>query len=85
MELCGLPEETPLSTIGNYLNSIKDSFIKKVSNTYNFYQNSVMEVTTHAFGTDYPKKTIKYADISFLGRRVRQGDGEEHKICLLFI
>lgn len=55
LELCGLPEETPLSAIGNYLSSIKDCFIKKVGNTYNFYHSFVMEVTTHVFGTDYSK------------------------------
>uniref|UniRef100_A0A8W8NMA8 Novel STAND NTPase 3 domain-containing protein n=1 Tax=Magallana gigas TaxID=29159 RepID=A0A8W8NMA8_MAGGI len=79
LELCGLPEETPLSAIGDYLNSIQGSFIKKVGNTYNFYHDFVMEVTTHVFGTDYPIETIKYADIGFLRRRVRLEDCEEHK------
>lgn len=30
-----------------------------------------MEITAYVFGSDYPKDTIKYADLSFLRRRVR--------------
>lgn len=33
-----------------------------------------MEVTSYVFGSDYPKDIIKYADISFLRKRVKLED-----------
>lgn len=36
-----------------------------------------MEVTTYVFGTYYPIETVNDADVGFLRRRVRLGNGEE--------
>eukprot|EP00105_Crassostrea_gigas_P036826 XP_019920974.1 PREDICTED: uncharacterized protein LOC105323896 [Crassostrea gigas] len=78
LKLCGLPENTPPLDIEDILNSIKGFYVKKVDDTYHFYHDFVMEVTTHVFGTDYPTETIKYADIGFLRRRVKLGNNNEH-------
>eukprot|EP00105_Crassostrea_gigas_P038184 XP_019922332.1 PREDICTED: uncharacterized protein LOC109618629 [Crassostrea gigas] len=78
LKLCGLQENTSPYTIGDLLYSIKDCFVKKVGNRYNFCHDFVMEVSTHVFGTDYPRDTIKYADIGFLRRRVRLENSEEN-------
>ncbi|XP_052695777.1 serine/threonine-protein phosphatase 6 regulatory ankyrin repeat subunit C-like, partial [Crassostrea angulata] len=78
LKLCGLPENTPPLDIGDILNSMKDFYVKKIEDTYHFYHDFVMEVTTYMFGTDYPTVTIKYADIGFLRRRVKLGNCNEH-------
>ncbi|XP_052678162.1 ankyrin repeat and KH domain-containing protein mask-like [Crassostrea angulata] len=78
LKLCGLPENTPPSAIGDDLNALKDCFVKKVGDTHHFYHDLVMEVTTLVFGNDYPKETIMYADIGFLRRRVKLGECDEH-------
>nr|XP_034308583.1 ankyrin-3 isoform X2 [Crassostrea gigas] len=74
LNLCGVPENTPPSAIGDTLNTLKGFFVKKIGDTYQFYHDLVMEATTHLFGTNYPAEIIKYADIGFLRRRVRFGN-----------
>nr|XP_034330481.1 uncharacterized protein LOC105323896 [Crassostrea gigas] len=78
LKLCGLQNRTPPSAIGDYFSSIKDCFVKKNGDTYHFYHDFVMEVTTYVFGTDYPTETIKHADIGFLRKRVKLGNCDEH-------
>ncbi|XP_065938642.1 uncharacterized protein [Magallana gigas] len=86
LKLCELPENTTPPAIRDSLNSLKDFFVKKIGDTYHFYHDLVMEVTTLVFGNDYPKETIMYADIGFLRKRVKLGDCDEHDdpftICL---
>lgn len=36
-----------------------------------------MEITTYVFGSDHPEDTIKYADVSFLRRRVKLESSED--------
>ncbi|XP_065938638.1 uncharacterized protein [Magallana gigas] len=79
LKLCGLPENTPPSAIEDNLNALKDCFVKKVGDTHHFYHDLVMEITTLVFGNNYPKETIMYADISFLRRRVKLRDCDEHE------
>lgn len=74
LKLCGLNKNTPRSTIGESLKSLKGFFVKKTGDNYQFYHDFVMEVTTLVFGTDYPTETLEYADIGFLRRRVRLKD-----------
>lgn len=71
LELSGMQENTPPHIIGDALATLNGYFVKKIGNTYQFYHDFVMEVTTLVFGTDYPTDAIKYADISFLRKRVR--------------
>lgn len=71
LELCGLMENTSLYVIKDTLKSLEGCFVKKIGDTYHFYHDFVMEVTTYVFGQDYPVETIKYADTSFLRRRVK--------------
>uniref|UniRef100_A0A8W8M656 Novel STAND NTPase 3 domain-containing protein n=1 Tax=Magallana gigas TaxID=29159 RepID=A0A8W8M656_MAGGI len=78
LNLCGVPENTPPSAIGDTLNTLKGFFVKQIGDTYQFYHDVVMEVTTHLFGTDYPAEIIKYADIGFLRKRVRLGNCDKH-------
>lgn len=71
LKLCGIDTNTPPYTIGDHLKSLEGFFVKKIGDTFHFYHNFVMEVTTFVFGTDYPKELINYADIGFLRRRVK--------------
>ena len=45
--------------------------VKQIGDTYNFYHDFVMEVTTYVIGREHPEETIKYADIGFLRKRLR--------------
>nr|XP_022287739.1 ankyrin-3-like isoform X2 [Crassostrea virginica] len=71
LNLCGLPECTSAATVKNNLESLEGYFVKKIGNTYHFYHDFIMEVTTFVFGTEYPEEIIKNADIGFLRRRVK--------------
>lgn len=68
---CGLLESTAPFDIGDNLESHTGLFTKKIGNSYQFYHDFVMEVTTQVFGSDYPTLIIQYADIGFLRRRVK--------------
>uniref|UniRef100_K1PQ35 Ankyrin-1 n=1 Tax=Magallana gigas TaxID=29159 RepID=K1PQ35_MAGGI len=70
LKLCEMKTNTASQTIGDALKTLEGFFVKKIEDTYYFYHDFVMEVTTYVFGTDYPKETIQYADIGFLRRRV---------------
>lgn len=52
--LCGVSECTSPTTILNNLELVKGLFVKKIGETYHFYHDFVMEVTTFVFGTDFP-------------------------------
>ena len=71
LNLCGLPEYTAPAIMKANLELLEGYFVKKIGDTYHFYHDFVMEVTTLVFGKDYPVETIEYADIGFLRRRVR--------------
>lgn len=71
LDLCGMKENTAPYTIADTLDSIKRFFVKKIGESFQFYHDLIMEITTYVFGSDYPEDTIKYADVSFLRRRVR--------------
>lgn len=71
LNLCGMGKNTAPYIIGDNLKLLDGFVITVGNNTFRFYHDYVMEVTTYVFGTDYPLDTIKYADIGFLRRRVR--------------
>lgn len=73
---CGL-EKMATFEIGDILESYMGFFTKKIGNSYQFYHDFVMEVTTQVFGSDYPILIIKYADIGFLRRSVKLGTREK--------
>lgn len=77
LKLCGLRDIPPYK-IGQRLDTLNGFFVRKIGNTYQFYHDFLMEVTAFGFGTDFPAETIKYADISFLRRRVRLENVDEH-------
>lgn len=83
LKLCGLPEITPPSAILDDFESLKGFFVKKISDTYHFHHDFVMEVTTHVLGTDSHVDLIKYADIGFLTRRVKLGNCNENSDAFL--
>lgn len=72
--LCGVSECTSPTTILNNLELVKGLFVKKIGETYHFYHDFVMEVTTFVLGTDFPSQIIEHADLGFLRRRVRLKD-----------
>lgn len=76
LELCGIDRLAPYE-IGDTLESMKGFFVKKIDDSYQFYHDFVMEITTFVFGTDYPIDIIECADIGFLRRRVRLKTCEE--------
>eukprot|EP00105_Crassostrea_gigas_P039996 XP_019924144.1 PREDICTED: receptor-interacting serine/threonine-protein kinase 4-like [Crassostrea gigas] len=69
--------ETAPFSIKDELDSLIGYLVKKIEDTYQFYHDFVMEVTTSIVGEDYPLTVIKYADIAFLRKRVRCGKGNE--------
>lgn len=70
LDLFGLGELAPYK-IGDTLELMKGFFVKKIDDSYQFYHDFVMEITTYMFGKDYPSDVIECADIGFLRRRVR--------------
>ncbi|XP_065924950.1 serine/threonine-protein phosphatase 6 regulatory ankyrin repeat subunit B-like [Magallana gigas] len=88
LKLCEMTN-TASHTIGDALKTLEGFFVKKIDDTYHFYHDFVMEVTTYVFGTDYPRETIQYADIGFLRRRVNlkssNGNGKEVDIFTIYL
>lgn len=86
LDLCEMEEKTTPFTIGKTLKTLKGFFVKKIGYSFQFCHDFVMEVTTFVLGTDHPQKTILYADIGFLRKRVKL-ESSNHKrdqftICL---
>ena len=81
LHLCELPLFTLHSNILKELQSLNGFFVKNVknNNSYNFYDDFIMEVTTHVLGCEHPAVIIRYADISFLRKRVRLGKSETYE------
>uniref|UniRef100_A0A8W8IGF4 Novel STAND NTPase 3 domain-containing protein n=1 Tax=Magallana gigas TaxID=29159 RepID=A0A8W8IGF4_MAGGI len=77
LKLCDI--KTKSHTIGDALKTLEGFFVKKIDDTYHFYHDFVMEVTTFVFGTDYPRETIQYADIGFLRRRVNLKSSDDNR------
>ena len=50
LNLCGLPEYTAPAMINANLELLEGYFVKKIGDTYHFYHDFVMEVTTLVFG-----------------------------------
>nr|XP_034321422.1 uncharacterized protein LOC109619991 isoform X3 [Crassostrea gigas] len=81
LKLCNMESNTAPHTIGNSLKTLQGFLVKRIGDTYHFYHDFVMEVTTFVFGNDDPIYTIKYADIGFLRKRVKlkeYDDESEH-------
>uniref|UniRef100_A0A8W8NYJ4 Novel STAND NTPase 3 domain-containing protein n=1 Tax=Magallana gigas TaxID=29159 RepID=A0A8W8NYJ4_MAGGI len=70
LELCEMKKNTAPHSIGDAFETLQGYFVKKSGDTYQFYHDFVMEVTTFVFGTDYPLKLIQYADIAFLRKKM---------------
>lgn len=71
LELCGMDRNTAPFTFSDTLNNLEGFLVKKIGDTYKFYHDFVMDITTLVFGKDYPVDTIKYADIGFLRRKIK--------------
>lgn len=71
LQLCRMNMNTSPCSIAQTLESLKGFFVKKIGDSFYFYHDLVMEVTTFIFGSDYPTEIIKYADIGFLRKRVK--------------
>lgn len=74
LKLCGMSTNTAPFTICDALEMLKDVFVSKIGNAYQFCHDLVMEITSYVFGSDYPTDIIKYADIGFLKKRVKLED-----------
>nr|XP_022305097.1 serine/threonine-protein phosphatase 6 regulatory ankyrin repeat subunit C-like [Crassostrea virginica] len=70
LRLCDLPTNTSPFSIINKLKPLCGLIVKKIGDRYSFYHDFVMEVTTYVFGSEHPKETIDFADVSFLRKRV---------------
>lgn len=79
LQLCRMNMNTSPCSIAQTLESLKGFFVKKIGDSFYFYHDLVMEVTTFIFGSDYPTEIIKYADIGFLRRRVKLESSIEQK------
>ena len=71
LQLCELPTHTSTDSIRNKLDSLEGFFVKTIGKKYSFYNDFIMEVTTHVFGSEHPRDTIKFADLSFLRKRIK--------------
>lgn len=70
LELCKIDKCTSTCFI-NSLDSLTDSFVRKVGDAYRFYHDFLMDVSSLVFGTDHPAIVIQCADLDFLRRRVK--------------
>ena len=70
LNLCELSPNTSPTTIMSKLQPLCGFLVKKIGDNYSFYHDFVMEVTTYVFGSEHPKETIDFADVSFLRKRV---------------
>lgn len=70
LELCRM-ENTREDNIIDTLETLDGLFVKKIDETFHFFNNCVMDVTANVFGTTNPIETIQYADIGVLRRIVR--------------
>ena len=71
LQVCKLSRDILPLTIFTELKALDGLLVKQIGDTYNFYQDFVMEVTTYVIGREHPEEAIKFADISFLRKRVR--------------
>lgn len=86
LNMCGLPQDTPLYNISDNLDLLKGFFVKKIGDAYEFYHDFVMEVTSFILGKDYPAELTQYADIRFLLRRVTLDNGsEQNRSCTIYL
>ena len=70
LELCELPPFTLPSSIIKQFEPLCGLFVKNLGGKYAFNHDFVMEVTTFVLGSENPKATIQYADLSFLRKRI---------------
>ena len=73
LKLCELPSNTSPSTITNKLEPLVGLFVRKIGETFSFYHDFVMEVTTYVLCSQHPQETIEFADLSFLRKRISVG------------
>ena len=71
LQVCKLSRDILPLTIFTELKALDGLLVKQIGDTYNFYHDFVMEVTTYVVGREHPEETIKYADIGFLRKRLR--------------
>lgn len=74
LKLCGMSTTTAPFRIRDALETLKDGFVSKIGNAYQFCHDLVMEITSYVFGLDFPTDMIRYADIVFLRKRVKLKD-----------
>lgn len=65
LKRCGMNTTTEPYKIGNALETLKNVFVSKIGNAYQFCHDLIMEITSYVFGSDYPSDIIKYAGIVF--------------------
>lgn len=71
LDICRIGQKTDPLTIIEALETLQRFFVKKIGNTYHFFHDLLMEITTVVFGRDYPLQTIEHADIGFLRKRLK--------------
>lgn len=71
LDICRIGQNTDPYTIIEALETLQRFFVKKIGNTYHFFHDLLMEITTVVFGRDYPLQTIEHADIGFLRKRLK--------------
>lgn len=67
-------------TIIDELKLLEGLFVKRIGETFYFFHDLISEVTTSLFGNEYKEKTIKYADLSFLRKRMRLDTTKQNKM-----
>lgn len=85
LKLCGMKTNTATFEICDALETLKDGFVSKIGNSYQFCHDLVMEITSFMFGSDNHLDMIKYADIVFLRKRVKLEDDRKDQTDQLTI
>ena len=83
LRICEISKNS--NTILKQLDTLKDIFVKKIGGTYHFYHGFLMEVTTFVLGMDNPRETIRYADVSFLRKRIRLANTENKNEFTIYV
>lgn len=79
LKVSGLDNHTLPHDIRRALDLLCGLYVKKIGDSYQFFNDIIMEITTLRFGEDYPADLIRNADISFIRKRVKIGDFKESK------
>lgn len=85
LKLCGLKNNTLPHDIRKRLNLLNGFYVKKIGNSYQFFNDIIMEITLFVFGKSFPLDLIRNADISFIRQKVKSDYKENKDLDTIYI